>query len=361
MADKNVTIKDVALAAGVSTKTVSNVINGNDDQMRPETKARVKNVVQRLGYKVNHSAQTLKRGRSGVIGFAVPNFDQPFNGYVTDLLTDAARERKYGVVVSTYGKLPDRFDTFVQEAPRLNADGWIILADSPIERHSLIFRQQYPIVIIGDYSAHGLLDMVTMPNVEAARTMTTWLLDCGCRHVAFIGAPPSIVPISENDAFSSDDQRLNAVFAADEGNSHLRLQGYLRALISRNVPVDWRYILPCERLTTGDGAATAFTMIDRGIRPDAVVCVNDAVALGVISALTTANFSVPGDIQVTGFDSIPDGEFSVPPLTTVDPRTDQYITMALDALIQRIEHDDTPPSTFTSGFRIIQRDSTLHE
>lgn len=360
MAKGTVTIKDVARAAGVSIKTVSNVINGNDDQMRPETRARVDEVIARLGYRVNHSAQTLKRGRSGVIGLAVPNFDQPFTGYIADLLTDAARERGYGIVISTYGSLSGGVGTFVQEAPKLNADGWIVLADSPIPLDSPVFAQRYPIVIIGDYSAHGLLDMVTMPNAEAVRMMTSWLLDRQCTRIAFIGAPPSLVPLSDDDAFATDERRLHAVLTSDEGNSPLRLQGYLQALLAHGQTIDWQLVLPCERLTTGDGAAAAFAMLDRAIRPDAIVCANDATALGVVSALTTAGLSVPGDIQVTGFDDIPDSEFSVPPLTTVDPRADQYISLALDALIRRIEHDDTPPGAYTSGFRIIQRESTLN-
>lgn len=354
MARDAITMKDVAKEAGVSIKTVSNVINGADDQMRPATRRRVLKAIDKLGYQVNHSAQALKRGRTGVIGLAVPNFDQPFIGYMADQVTAKARERGYGIMISTYGQLPERLDSFAAAAPKLNADGWIMMADGPLQPESATLNQPYPTVLVGDYSAHGLRDMITMPNVDAARHVTSWLLDRGARRIGFIGADIALF----DDPSITDTQRLKATLAADEGNTCLRLQGFAQALQTHDLAVDWDLVMPCERLTSGDGAAATFALLEREKAPDALVCVNDAVAIGALSALAKLHFDVPNDVQVTGMDDIPDDEFSVPPLTTIDSRVDQYAELAVDMLIKRIEGDTEPPSVYTSGFRLLQREST---
>lgn len=103
METRKVTMKDVALESGISIKTVSNVINNNDSQMRPQTKSRVNKAIEKLGYSINHSAQALKKGRTGILGLAIPNFDQPFFGYFVDLLTKSARAHGYAIIISTFG------------------------------------------------------------------------------------------------------------------------------------------------------------------------------------------------------------------------------------------------------------------
>ncbi|OZG61969.1 LacI family transcriptional regulator [Bifidobacterium lemurum] len=354
MGARNITMKDVASAAGVSVKTVSNVINDNEGQMSERTRIRVTEAIERLGYSVNHSAKALKTGRTGVIGLAIPNFDQPFFGYFADLLTESARRRGYAIVISTFGTFEHRADSFAVASRKLNADGWIMFADEPIAAESPLFQQDYPLVITGDYSAHGLCDMVTMPNAEAARCMTGWLLDRGARRVGFVGAPQELMR-----ADSDRRERERLVFRATEGNSSLRLQGYVQAFRDRDLPVDWAHVAACERLTGGDGATAAFELSRGETLPDALVCANDAVAIGVISALTKMHIDVPNEVQVTGIDNLPDGVFSIPPLTTIDSRVDQYAELAVDALVKRIAGDRSAPSTFTSGFRLLERESTL--
>ncbi|MBT1172637.1 LacI family DNA-binding transcriptional regulator [Bifidobacterium sp. MA2] len=360
MGARRITMKDVALEAGVSMKTVSNVVNGNDSQMSAATKAHVTKAIAKLGYSVNHAAQALKKGRSGVIGLAVPNFDQAFFGYFVDTLSKAARERGYAIIISTFGEFEGRIDGFAPAARKLNADGWIMFADMPVRADSPVFTQDYPLVLTGDYSSHGLCDMVTMPNAEAARHVTGWLLDRGATDVGFIGAP-----MPEAEIPQDPDRLEQAAMSATEGNAALRLQGYIQAFRSRGLAPDWRHIIPVERLTGAEGVRAAFELVHRAsddvagtALPDALVCANDALAIGVLSALTKSHIDVPGDIQVTGIDALPDGEYAIPPLTTIDPRVDQYVDMAVDALIRRIDGDESAPSVYTSGFRLIERDST---
>lgn len=354
MTNKNVTMKDVALKANVSIKTVSNVINHKDDQMKPTTKSRVNKAIEQLGYRVNRSAQALKTGKTGILGFAMPDFDQPFESYLTNAISEAARKRGYAVVTSLFGFDQGRRNEFAKSMQKINADGWIFFLEEPVHLQSSLFSQHVPLVLISDYSTSGLYDRVTMANAEAARYLTCWLLDRGAQTIGFIGAPPSFF---SNPALQ-DKEREQLVLNTMEGNAALRLQGFIQAIQSRNLATPWKFIIPTKNMTGLGGATATLDLLTKGSMPDALICVNDAVALGVISTLNKSGFSVPNEVQVCGFDGIPEGEFSFPPLTTIDPHIHQYAQLAVDALVNRIDGDTSAAGIYTSGFNLLTRGTT---
>ena len=165
---KRVTITDVARETGVSIKTVSNVLN-NTGSMRPETRQRVQDAIERLGYRVNVSARAMKTGGTKLIGLAITDFCQPFMPYLADSIVAAARSRGYAVITDTYnsaGGLAQAIpETKKLAAGRAGSSSWA----SPIVDRTIL-HQPYPLVIVGDYDTQGLADWVTMPNVEAVRT-----------------------------------------------------------------------------------------------------------------------------------------------------------------------------------------------
>lgn len=181
---KRVTITDVARETGVSIKTVSNVLN-NTGSMRPETRQRVQDAIERLGYRVNVSARAMKTGGTKLIGLAITDFCQPFMPYLADSIVAAARSRGYAVITDTYNSAGGLAQA-IPETKKLAADGWIFFMGSPITDRTIL-HQPYPLVIVGDYDTQGLADWVTMPNVEAVRTAVGALLDSGCRRIALIG------------------------------------------------------------------------------------------------------------------------------------------------------------------------------
>ena len=144
-------------------------------------------------------------------------------------------------------------------------------------------------MIVGDYDTQGLADWVTMPNVEAVCTAVGSLLDSGCRRIALIGGT------AENACPDADREPLPETTMAG-------------LLDDPDVP-----------------------------RPDAVMCLNDALAIGVIHELQRRGVRVPQDMQVIGFDNVPDAEYCMPGLTTIDPHVDDYARHAVDMLIARIE------------------------
>lgn len=141
---KRVTITDVARETGVSIKTVSNVLN-NTGSMRPETRQRVQDAIERLGYRVNVSARAMKTGGTKLIGLAITDFCQPFMPYLADSSVAAARSRGYAVITDTYNSAGGLAQA-IPETKKLAADGWIFFMGSPITDRTIL-HQPYPLVI----------------------------------------------------------------------------------------------------------------------------------------------------------------------------------------------------------------------
>ncbi|MCI1984915.1 MAG: LacI family transcriptional regulator [Bifidobacteriaceae bacterium] len=354
---KSVTIADVAAKAGVSTKTVSNALN-QTGRMSDETRRRVESAIEVLGYHVNRSAQMLRSGSTGMIGLAVPSFAQPFFGYFSDIMSKYAHSRGYGLTIGTYFDRHGGLEGFIGDTYRLNADGWIFLSDRPLSDEGAILQQEYPIVLLGDFPSFGKTDAVVMPNSDASEYATRWLLQHGCKHIGFIGAPTWISTMP-TDATIDD---FLTVIAAQEYNTSLRLRGYLRALKKSGTSFDQHLLASGQNIEIEDGEYAMASVLERGLVPDAVVCANDAVALGAMSTLRQRNIRIPQDVQVIGFDNTTYAEYAVPSLTSIDPFAWQYAQVAVDRLIERMAGDDSPTRTFSTGYRFVQRQSTqIHE
>lgn len=354
MPAKRTTIKDVAKKANVSIRTVSNVINNRDDQMRPGTKSRVERAIKDLGYQVNRSARALKTGKTKVLGLAMPDFDQPFIGFLVNAFDEAARRRGYATVSSLFGFSNERRRDFADSIPRINADGWAYLLEEPIHPDSPLFQQNVPLILISDYSSAGMYDIITMPNTESSQYLTNTLFDQGSSSIAFIGAPESLYDKSATD----NDKLKYLIMNATDGNGTLRLKGYVLAHLQRGKEIPWNQVIPTKHMTSFSGVTATYNLLKNKVLPDSIVCVNDAVAMGVISTLIRNGFSVPEQIRVCGFDNIPESEISVPPLTTINFHINQYAQLAVDALVSRINGNHEPANTFTSGFNLIEREST---
>lgn len=342
---KRVTITDVARETGVSIKTVSNVLN-NTGSMRPETRARVQEAIERLGYRVNVSARAMKTGGTQLIGLAISDFCQPFIPYLANSVVTAARARGYAVITDTYSGAGG-LEQVIPETKKLAADGWIFFVGSPDDISASVLKQPYPLVVVGDYDTRGLTDWVTMPNVEAVRTAVGALLDSGCRRIALIGGT------AENACPDVADESL------PETTSTQRTRGYCQAHEERGLQVDWRLVRNATWVQSGGRDAVAHLLDDADVpMPDAIMCLNDALAIGVIHELQRRGVRVPQDVQVVGFDNVPDAEYCMPGLTSIDPHVDDFARHAVDMLIARIEGSAAPARKYVTSFDLVRRAST---
>lgn len=341
---KRVTIKDVAREAGVSIKTVSNVIN-DTGRMRADTRRRVELAMRTLGYTVNLSARAIRSGGARLIGLNIFDFSQPFASYLTDKVIDFAKARKYGVIINTYGTGGAGLTDNIGETYRLGADGWIFFTERPLADAGAVLEQPYPVVLAGDYLSYGRSDLVTMPNVDGVRCAVGLLLDQGVRRIALLGSPPGL-------------RNWEEIQPQREGTQALRTQGYVQAFLERGLDVDWRYVVPVDPWTQHGGVRVMASMLDSLPCPEAVICLNDAMALGAVHELQRRGLRVPSDVQLVGFDNVPESAYAVPALTTIDPNIEDYARHAVDMLVDRIEGYSGPARTYMTDFTLVERAST---
>jgi DNA-binding LacI/PurR family transcriptional regulator len=328
-------MRDVARLAGVSVKTVSNVVN-DFPHVRAATRTRVLAAIDELGYQMNFSARNLSRGRTGMLTLAVPELKLPYFAELTDEVIVAAAERGYTVLVEQTGGVHERELEVLSSDRRRMTDGLIFsplgLRAGDAER----LEVGYPLVLLGERALHGDVHHVSMANVAGARAAAEHLVGRGRRRIALIGS-------------------FDGVSAGS-----LRTQGFLDALEAaglRHDPARTGHALEWTRTT---GADAMRQVLDSGVGIDAVFGLNDVLALGAMRVLFERGLRVPDDVAVAGFDDIEDGRFSRPSLTTVQPGRAEIARAAVDLLMDRLSDAPSHPAgaEVVVPHRLVVREST---
>ncbi|MBO3088374.1 LacI family DNA-binding transcriptional regulator [Cellulomonas dongxiuzhuiae] len=332
---------EVAARAGVSIKTVSNVVNGYP-YIRDTTRERVQHAIDELGYHVNVTARNLRSGRTGLVGLALPELSLPYFAELADSVIRAAEARGLTVLIEQTGAVRERELEVLRGQRRQFTDGLIYspLALGPDDVHELD-GIGHPMVLLGERIFGGPADHVTMSNVEAARAATQHLLDLGRRRIAVVGAHAG----------------------ETVGSAALRVQGYAAALAENGVPFDPRLVGEAGPWRRPAGAETMARLLDADLGIDAVFGLNDVLALGALHTLHLRRIDVPGQIAVIGFDDIEETAYSSPTLSTVRPGRDQIAQTAVDLLAARIgaAGDGGPFQQVVADFAVVPRRSTLGE
>jgi LacI family repressor for deo operon, udp, cdd, tsx, nupC, and nupG len=309
---KAVTLKDVALAAGVSARTVSNVVNGYV-HVAEETRHRVQDACDRLGYRPNLLARNLRSGRSGVIALVVPEIGSPYFGELGQSIIEEARGRGYVVLIDHTGGDVEQEKDFLVRSSASNLFDGVILSPSRVTGDELRRILGVPFVLLGPRLFDPEFDHVSIDNVAAAAEVTTHLLKQGRHRVAAIG-----------------EQRWGGSAA------QVRTQGFRQAHEALGLRIDEELIVPTARFQREDGAAAMRQLIESGRKLDAVFCFNDLLALGAMRAIHQHGLRVPEDIAVVGFDNIEEGKYATPSLTTIAPDRRVIARLAVERLLARI-------------------------
>lgn len=330
-------LKDVAARAGVSVRTVSNVVSGTGS-VAEQTRARVQAALDELGYRPNLAARNLRAGRTGLIGLVIPELHSPYFGELAGLIVAAAQQRSWTVVIDqTFGDGEAERRLLEGTGGRV-VDGLIISPWSLRPEELTARARDIPVVLLGEQRAPGLADRVAVDSVLAADEATTHLLDGGRRRIAAIGLQPYL----HNET------------------ARQRLEGYHRALRRAGLSPDEALQRTVRALHREDGARAMTELLDSGARPDAVFAFSDELALGVLHVAHTRGLRVPGDLAVVGFDGIEDARYAYPPLTTVVPDKRQIAERALQCLADRIYSPaaSVPPLDIVVPHRLDIRGST---
>ncbi|MFC6086388.1 LacI family DNA-binding transcriptional regulator [Sphaerisporangium aureirubrum] len=284
-----VTMSDVARAAGVSTATVSRVVNGRYG-VSATTIAQVRSAIEQLGYESSLVATSLRRSRTHVLGLVTRTF-QSYTAEVLKGVMEALRQSGFDLIIYANS---DLYETYLEgweqrHLTRLSGtltDGCIVVTPWGEVRSST------PVVVI-DPVKGSTVPSVTADNLAGATSVVEHLLGLGHRRIGFIAGRPSLAA------------------------SWSREEGYRGALAEAGVPVD-PVLIGRGDFNPESAAPQARALLDRADRPTAIFAASDGMALKVLAVAEELGLSVPGDLSVVGFDNIPESALAGSGLTTVD-------------------------------------------
>jgi len=326
------TIIQVAAMAGVSTATVSRVLS-HPDRVSEETRRRVLDVVDSLGYKPNVAARTLRTLRAAKILVTVPDISNPFFASVIRGAEEAARDAGYAVVVGDTRHDPLIEDQYADMLSSREVDGLIFLGHRlPDNLRPLVSKQgaRAPVVNGCEYSPDIGVPSVHIDNAAAGCDALEHLIDLGHREIGVITGPP-VSPISR-------DRLAGAMQAAERhglsDRLHIRVGDY-----SAQSAAEWIDDLVAQGVT-------------------GLFCFSDEMAMGAISAIRHAGLSCPDDISVIGFDDLPLARFFQPGLTTIAQPKGRIGHHAVELLVGILSGTDNLVNQITLPHDLVVRRST---
>ncbi|MGI9107224.1 MAG: LacI family DNA-binding transcriptional regulator [Pyrinomonadaceae bacterium] len=328
-------IKDVAREAGVSTATVSHVIN-KTRYVSDETRERVLRAIERCDYYPNAHARSLASGRSNTLGLLVSDISNPFFPELVKSFETAAFERGYDLILSNTNYDAARTSHYVQRLIERKVAG-VALMTSELDPALIdeLARRQVCVVFLDLGSAGHRMNNVVVDYGTGIEEAIRHLVALGHREIAFVGGPRHL---------RSALKRLDAFRASLE-----------------------RHLLPSAQPQVYDGdfkldggRRVAREMLERGREqiPTAVVVANDMMALGMMQEFRAGGVEVPRDVSIVGFDDIAFAALAEPPLTTVSLPREEVGRCALEALIASIEHPEQQGRNIEIATHLVARGST---
>jgi LacI family transcriptional regulator len=325
-------LEDVARHAGVSAATVSRALNDSRN-VRAETRARVIEAAETLGYLPDVHARTLARGRSRTLGMIVSNLKNPFFLDVFQALEAEAHRRGFELMVANTDYRPQQLLSNVRAMLGRRLAGLAVIV-SEMEESLLSQLEGLPIPVVF-YDVGQPAPRSTRIRTDYARgtrRVVEYLYSLGHRRLAFVGHHTGLEPLG------------------------VRHQAFVEA-VERCGP-DVSYETAADQDGPRGGLAATQHLLAAGPHPTAIVCVNDFMALGVTRALREAGLRVPEDVSVAGFDNISLSEFASPPLTTVDVPRQRIGRLVAEALMPEGESSPWWGREVRIEPELIIRDST---
>jgi LacI family transcriptional regulator len=306
------TIKDVATEAGVSVATVSRTFSGAG-RVTPGVRERVVVAAERLRYRPNAVARSLRARNTWTLGLVIPNVVNPFFTRMARVVEDAARDRGYSLVLGNTDEDPDKEAEYLDVMVEKRVDGLLVSparATSPYLEE--ISREGVPIVFLDRYVRELRAPVVRADGRRAVDDLVEYLVGLGHERLAVIAGPPETVPGGE---------RLNAF-----------LDGAGRRGVA--VSADWVKVGDFRRES---GARAMRELLDMDEPPTAVFAANNLMALGVLQTLRRAGVRVPEDISFASFDDVSWFELVDPPVTAIAQPVAELGALAARTLLDLVE------------------------
>lgn len=275
----NVTIYDVAREANVSMATVSRVVNGNPN-VKPSTRKKVQEVIERLGYRPNAVARGLASKKTTTVGVIIPDISNTYFAELARGIEDIATMYKYNILLSNSDQIKEKEFHLLNTMLAKQVDGIVFMGGNITEEHVKEFeKSQVPIVLAGSIDKTGKIPSVNIDYEQASYEATKFFIDNGHKRIAFITGPLQ-EPI----------------------NSLKKLAGYKKALEEAGIPYDENYVVEGD-YTYESGLECVERLLELAEKPTAIAVGTDEMAIGVVHGLQDNGFRIPEDVEIISTDN----------------------------------------------------------
>jgi LacI family transcriptional regulator len=330
-----VSVRDVALRAGVSVGTVSNVLN-RPDRVHPSTLAKVHAAIAELGFVRNDAARQLRAGRSSSLGLIVPDVRNPFFTDIARGVEDRATAAGLAVLLGNSENRADRESIYLDLFEEQRVHGVLISPhDAVDERLQRLRARGIPAVLIDRADESGEFSSVTVDDVAGGRLAAEHVLALGRRRVAFVGGPGTLRQVAD---------RLDGVRRAVDAVADAHLE-----------------VIAVDATTVPEGRRAGVGIAGRAPsdRPDAILAANDLLAVGVLHALVMhGGVRVPDDVAVVGYDDIDFAATAIVPLTSVRQPSVEIGATGVDLLLEQAADPALAPRQVVFAPELVVRAST---
>lgn len=347
---KKATVSDIARRAGVSAATVSRVMNNTNYPVRAELRERVLAAAAQLNYKPNIFSQMLKGGTSRTIGVIVPSITNLFYAQLVGAVEEECLRRGYTPIICSSQNRPELEKRHLENLERKQVEGVLISGVHLNDELLDLLSNSAPAFVLFDQTCPGYMgDCVGFDFFSGGYMATKYLLDCGHRDIAFISGP------------------------IDRPSRNQYFDGYRRALKDAGLRLNNRRVILHTSNNESSDASTemefrtgwelARNLLQSDYLPDAVVAVNDMIAIGALKYFESEGIQVPRDISIIGFDDISISAMVSPALTTIAQPTIETGRLASRILLDRLEGNPVENSNTILTPRLVERESVrrLHK
>jgi DNA-binding LacI/PurR family transcriptional regulator len=335
-----VTIKDVAKLANVAPSTVSRVI-ANNPRISEQTKKRVREAMETLGYHPNFNARSLAIKSTKAIGLVMPSsvdkvFQNPFFPEVIRGISTMAHEREFAIYMSTGQNEQEIYDGVERMIHGGRVDGVLLLYSRIDDKiMTLLQEKKFPFSVIGKPYHHSEhISHVDNDNFRAGKDVTEYLIKLGHKQIAFICGS------------------LDLVVTID------RVLGYKKALEDANIPYQDEYVVQ-EEFLNDSGMAGFKKLMTLPAPPTALIVKDDLLSFSIMGMIDKMGLSIPEDISLISFNNLMLSEFTRPPLTSVDIDIFKLGYYAAECLLDQLDSPDQEVKQVIVPHTLIKR-QTCH-
>ena len=336
MKSHQATIRDIAIKLNLSISTVSRALRNAPD-INPETKQLVEEMAKKLHYEPNKVAQSLRSNKTNTIGVIVPEIAMHFFSSVLSGIQDYATDQNCQVMICQSAEHFKTEKLNLQMLVSHRVDGLLISLSSQtkdLEHVRTVVSKKIPVVLFDRISEEIDTSKVIVDDFQGAFTAVEYLIKTGCKRIAYLGGSKNLLICTH------------------------RKNGYIKALEKYDIKVNPEYIIH-STTTEKDISEAVIKLLQLPSPPDAVFCMNDPIAIGVIQSLKAEGVRIPDEISVIGFTNEPVSAYIEPSLTTVAQPAYEMGKTACKLLFEQInKKGEAPITTKVIKTELIIRNST---